>query len=87
MGIRIGYYPIHIRVTYPHASHALATRARSLAPSPEHASSDVHALATRARARQAPHPHHPLTRTRTPACKSTALHTDPNSPLRMQASP
>ena len=51
MNIRIGYLPIHILITYPHASHALTTRTRSLAPSPEHASSDVHALDTRTRAR------------------------------------
>ena len=67
MNIRIGHYPTHIRVTYPHASHALTTRtrARSLAPSPEHASFDVHALATlttrarsRSRARQRASPQH-----------------------------
>ena len=26
MNIRIGYLPIHILITYPHASHALVTR-------------------------------------------------------------
>ena len=65
MNIRIGYLPIHILITYPHASHALTTRTRSLAPSPGHASSDVHALATlttrarsRSRARQRASPQH-----------------------------
>ena len=65
MNIRIGYLPIHILITYPHASHALVTHARSLAPSSGHASSDVHALATlttrarsRSRARQRASPQH-----------------------------